>query len=180
MITLHIEAMEFYNDESNEFETYDSAIVKFEYSLAAVAEWEAKWTIPFLNTELAINDPKFIDFCLCMTLDKSLKPEQITPSIALGLSDYIKEPQTATTFSDRLQDSDTKSGKVYSSEEIYALMFMNSVPIELENVNLNRLLVILKIISIYSNPPKKMSKQEVLNENRSLNEKRKKELNTRG
>ena len=72
MIVLYIEPMEFYNEDTNEFESYDDLTVKFEYSLASVAEWEAKWAIPYLNTELAITDPKFIDFCLCMALDKTL------------------------------------------------------------------------------------------------------------
>lgn len=180
MIVLYIEPMEFYNEDTNEFESYDDLTVKFEYSLASVAEWEAKWAIPYLNTELAITDPKFIDFCLCMALDKTLKPEQITTTTALTLYEYTRNTQTATTFRESLQNSEAKSGKVYSSEEIYALMFMNSVPIELENINLNRLLVILKIISIYANPPKKMSRQEVLSQNRSLNEQRKKQYNTRG
>lgn len=181
MITIKFEEQEFYNEETTEFVQSSPRTVDFEYSLSAVAKWEAKWKKPFLNSEINVDDPCTIDFFIKMSKDPTLMEEELTEDVKNSLINYINDPQTATTFNTHSIASTNASSKAYSSEEIYAIMFLNGVPIELENINLNRLLVILKIISIYNDPDrKKMSKNEVLSQNRKLNEERKKQYNTRG
>ena len=59
-------------------------------------------------------------------------------------------------------------------------MFMNQIPIEFENRNLNRLLVVLRVISNYNQPKEKMSHDDVINQNRQLNEERKRKYGTKG
>ena len=104
--------------------------------------------------------------------------DYLNKSVCETLSAYIEDPQTATVFTS--QNGNKNSTKVYTSEQLYAMMCLNRIPIEFEDRNLNRLFVMLRVISIYSEPPKKMSKQEVLRQNVSLNEQRKKQYNTRG
>lgn len=181
MITIEFKPQELYNEETSEFITTSKKEVTFEYSLASVAKWESKWKRPFLNSELRTDDLSTLDFFTMMAIDEELMLEELTDDICSKLINYINDPQTATTFSMHSINSESSSAKVYTSEEIYAIMFLNGVPIELENINLRRLLVILKIISIYNNPDqKKMSKQEIISQNRKLNEERKKQYNTRG
>lgn len=180
MITLTLDKQETYNDETNEFQIFLARTVDFEYSLAAVAKWEARWQIPFLTARMTGSDHRLINFYICMSSDPTLEEIYITESVANALSVYIKDPQTATTFNIQNGNTSTENGKVNTAEELYALMAMNGIPLAFEDRNLNRLLVILKIISVYNNPPKKMSKQEVLQQNAKLNAQRKKEYNTRG
>ena len=71
-------------------------------------------------------------------------------------------------------------GKIYTAEEIYGLMFMSQIPLEIENRNLNRLLIVLRVISDYNQPKKKMDTHDIYQQNRKLNEERKKQLGTKG
>lgn len=177
MITIHIDEIEYFDGE---FHTFPEKTVNFEYSLSAIARWEAKWKIPFLSSQLPDNDIRTFDFYRCMATDHDLSIEYITEEVAVKLKTYVDTPQTATTFN--VQNGDTPRGKskVYTAEEVYALMFMNGVPLEFEDRNLNMLFVVLKIISVYSNPPKKMSQEEIKKQNTELNALRKKQYNTRG
>lgn len=179
MITIEIDGIEYYDDTLNQFRSFPAKTVTFEYSLFVIAKWESKWKIPFLTAKFKGADPRLIDFYLIMSKDRSLTPEYINENVANTLSKYINDSQTATTFTAQ-NDNNSRSTKVYTSEEIYALMFMNHVPLEFEHRNLNRLLAVLRIISIYTNPPKKMTRQEVMSQNAQLNAQRKKEYNTRG
>lgn len=180
MITIKIDELEFYDDKTNTFIHYPARSVDFEYSLKAVALWEGKWKEPFLSIEFREDDIRLPDFYRCMATDPTLPLEYITDKVSLELANYIGDSQTATTFSSQNESKPQGRGKQYTSEEIYALMFMNSVPLEMENRNLHRLLVVLRVISVYTNPPKKMSQQEIFRQNQRLNEERKKKYNTKG
>lgn len=107
----------------------------------------------------------------------------LTAKVMEELSNYIGSTQTATTFSkpNTNQNENTfNTGKIYTAEEIYGLMFMNQIPIEFEDRNLNRLLVVLRVISNYNQPKEKMSQDDVINQNRKLNEERKRKYGTKG
>ena len=179
MITIRFDPMEYYNEDTNMFEYTGLRLVDFEYSLIAIARWEAKWKTPFLSSKFSPTDIRLLDFYLCMSLDNTLTMDYLTQPACAILSKYIEDPQTATSFSSQ-NESNSRAQKVYTSEQIYALMCMNHVPIEFEERNLSRLFVMLRVISVYSEPPKKMSKQDILRQNSSINEQRKKQYNTRG
>lgn len=178
MITIQFDPMEYFDEDTNEFKYTQARKVEFEYSLSALAEWESKWKIPFLSSKFSGTDVRLLDFYLCMSKDKDLTMDYLNKSVCETLSAYIEDPQTATVFTS--QNGNKNSTKVYTSEQLYAMMCLNRIPIEFEDRNLNRLIVMLRVISIYSEPPKKMNKQDVLRQNASLNEQRKKQYNTRG
>lgn len=143
-------------------------------------DWEAKWRKPFLKGEYDMYELR--DFFHMMAKDP-VDIKFLTSKVMEELSNYIGSTQTATTFSkpDSNQNGNTfNKGKIYTAEEIYGLMFMNQVPIEFENRNLNRLLVVLRVISNYNQPKKKMSQDDVINQNRKLNEERKRKYGTKG
>jgi hypothetical protein len=51
---------------------------------------------------------------------------------------------------------------------------------EFENRNLNRLMTILRIISLKNEPPKKMNRQDIMRQNAELNRQRREQLKTKG
>lgn len=177
MITIELEDIEYYDDSNNEFIYDRGGTVRFEYSLKVVYDWEDKYRKPFLKGEFELEE--LDDFYMMMALDP-IEERFMTDEVKNKLADYVKDPGTATTFSAGQNSNNSSSGKVYTAEEIYALMFSAGVDISFENRNLNRLLVTLRIIATFNNPPKKMDRQEVLKQNSNLNRQRKAQMNTRG
>lgn len=181
MLTIDLGTIEYYDGNTNQF-VYDSGgIVRFEYSLKVIYDWESKWRKPFLKREFT--DKEMVDFYMMMALDP-IKEEFITVDVMKVLSEYIGDSNTATTFSSAQEGQNgndiTSKGKVYTAEELYALMFSANIPIEFETRNLNRLLIILKITASHNSPPKNMSKQDILKQNSSINAQRKALLKTKG
>ncbi|MCU7525655.1 MAG: hypothetical protein HF308_14350 [Ignavibacteria bacterium] len=181
LITINLGTLEYFDESTNQFITEDGGIVRFEYTLKTVYDWEFKWRKPFLKGELT--EEESIDFYKMMALDP-VNEGFLTGETAKLLADYIKDSSTATVFSAGPEGQNgyqgPSKGKIYTSEEIYALMFSAGVPLEFENRNLNRLMVILRIISTYNNPPKQMSQQDILRQNASINAQRRAMLNTKG
>jgi hypothetical protein len=176
--------MELYDGINNEFIHYEVGVVRFEYSLKALYEWEAKWKKPFLtaNSNGELSNEELLDFYKMMALDP-IEEESFTDDVMVSLSEYIGDSTTATTFHsfDKGQNGNNNTrGKVYTAEELYAMMIMANVPLEFENRNLNRLLVILRVISSYNNPPKKMTQQDIMQQNKEINAKRKAQFKTKG
>lgn len=178
MITIDLGTIEEYDSDTNTFETYKGGVVRFEYSLKAIYDWESRWRKSFLKGDLT--EQEIIDFYMTMALDP-IEKMFVTAEVANVLSEYIRDSNTATTFSSHDSGNiKTNKGKIYTSEELYAMMFSSGIDLEFENRNLNRLLVILRIISSYNEPPKKMPKDEIVKQNKSLNEQRKAQMKSKG
>lgn len=179
MLTIDLGRLEYYDSKENQFVYEDGGVVRFEYSLKVLYGWEGVWKKAFLNDKVDLNKEEIIDFYLRMALDP-FDPKFLTKEVMSKLSQYIADGSTATQFTATEGPKGRKIGKTYTAEEIYALMFTARIPLEFEIRNLNRLLVILKVISINNSPPKKMSKAEVMNQNAKLNAERKAKYNTKG
>lgn len=178
MISIDLGVIEHYDDTQNMFIYETGGVVRFEYSLKALYDWEFKWRKPFLKGN--ITQEELIDFYITMALDP-IDAKFINNDVSNILAKYISDSNTATTFtSDNNETGGFNNNKRYTSEELYALMILENVPIEFENRNLNRLLTILRVISTYKAPPKKMSKQDIYKQNAELNRKRKEEMKTKG
>lgn len=176
MITIDLGTIESYDSNANQFVYDEGGVVRFEYSLRAVYDWESKWRKPFLKGNLT--EQESIDFYMTMALDP-VKAEFMTPVVIDALSKYVSDSNTATTFSS-IQEGGSGKSKPYTAEELYALMIMENIPLDFENRNLNRLLTILRIISSYKSPPKKMSKQDIYKQNAELNRQRREQMKTKG
>lgn len=181
VITIDLGTIEYYDDYSNQFVYEEGGVVRFEHTLKMIYDWEAKWLKPFLKGGLTHEE--LIDYYMMMALDP-IDEKFLTEDVMVTLAKYIEDSHTATTFSttpDGQNDNTvTNKAKNYTAEELYALMFTAGIPIEFENRNLNRLLTVLKIVSSYNTPPKKMSKQDIYKQNASLNEQRKAMMNSKG
>jgi hypothetical protein len=181
LITIELGSLEYYDSDNNQFIYDEGGTVRFEYSLKVIYDWEAKWLKPFLKGGLT--DEEQLDFYMMMALDP-IDERFIRGEVIDKLVKYIEESHTATTFSsaDEGQNGNNSlnKAKAYTAEELYALMFQAQIPIDFETRNLNRLLVVLKIISLQNSPPKKMSKDDIYRKNRELNEQRRKMYNSKG
>ena len=179
MLKITIPEMEFYDEDNNEFITFNEQVLQLEHSLVSISKWESKWHIPFLDGKDKTLE-QIIDYVRCMTITQNVKPEvynRLTEDNLKAINDYIENPMTATTFSDINQ---RPSREIITSEIIYYWMVSFNIPFECQKWHLNKLLTLIKVCNIKNSPPKKMSRQEILSRNRALNEARKKNLNTRG
>ena len=98
--------------------------------------------------------------------------------LSLNITDYINDPMTATTFSDR---NNRPSREIITAEIIYFWMINLQIPFECQKWHLNRLLTLVKVVSLKSNPnKKKLSKAELLRRNYKINAERRAQLNSTG
>lgn len=181
MLTINLGTLEYFDPETSQFEYEEGGVVRFEYSLKTLYDWEGRWKKAFLDNKVKLTSEEIIDFYRRMALDP-FDTRFLTKEVMTKLSQYIADSNTATKFRTPVgtTGSAKRSGKIYTAEEIYALMFNAGIPMEFEHRNLNRLLVILKVISINNSPPKKMSKADVLKQNAKINAERKAKYNTKG
>lgn len=179
MLKIIIPSMEFYDEVKGEFIYFDEQSLELEHSLESISKWESKWNKPFLSsTDKTVDE--IIDYVRCMTLTENVvneSYERLTEKNIKDINSYIDAPMTATTFNDS-----NKSGgrEIITSEIIYYWMISFNIPFECQYWHLNRLLALIKVCNIKNNPPKKMSKDEVIRRNKMLNAQRKKQFNTNG
>ena len=180
MLKITIPAIELYDEVKQEFISTKEQTLMLEHSLVSLSKWEAKWHKPFLSTQDRSVE-ETIDYIKCMTITQNVDPDiynYITNANMIEVNEYIANPMTATTFSDR--DKGKPSREIITSELIYYWMIALNIPSEYQKWHLNRLLTLIRVCNIKNQPTKSMSQNEVMSRNRALNEARKKQLNTRG
>lgn len=179
MLTITIPSYELFNDVTQEFISEDERVIQLEHSLLSISEWESRWNKPFLsNMEKTSNE--ILDYVRCMTLTEGV-PETaylyIDNEQYKLINDYIAAPMTATTIS---EPPGKVSREIMTSELLYYYMIAANIPFECERWHLNRLLTLIRICSIKSQPEKKRPINEVMKSNAALNAARKKQFNTKG
>lgn len=180
MLELKLPDVELFNEETEEFVYVKGRTITLEHSLVSLSKWEAKWQKPFLRKE-GLTPEETLDYIRCMTIEKNVDPMlyKTMPADALKkVKDYIDSPMTATWFSDDKKGSPSR--ETITSELVYYWMITSNIPFECQKWHLNRLLTLIKICSIKNQPPKKMSKKDIMSRNRALNEARRRQLNTTG
>lgn len=181
MLEITIPAVEAYDEAKNEFITViNEQTLRLEHSLVSLSKWESKWRKPFLSQQQRTIE-ETIDYVRCMTITQNVDPivfNYLNNSHIKQINDYIENPMTATTFSK--EQGGKSSREQVTSELIYYWMITLNIPVEFQKWHLNRLLTLIKVCSIKNQPPKKMSRNEILSRNAALNAQRKQQLNTKG
>ena len=181
MLEITIPAVEAYDEINNEFVTViNEQTLRLEHSLVSLSKWESKWRKPFL-TQTPKTLEETIDYVKCMTITQNVDPmvfNYLNTSHINQINEYIENPMTATTFSK--EQGGKANREQITSELIYYWMISLNIPVEFQKWHLNRLLTLIKVCSIKNQPPKKMSRNEILSRNAALNAQRRQQLNTKG
>lgn len=179
MLSITIPSFELYDEKTNRIETIKGRDLQLEHSLVSISKWESKWKKPFLGTQQKTRE-ETIDYIRCMTLTQNVEPkvyQGLTYDNIKAVNLYIEDAMTATTFKNKTGRS---SNSVITSEIIYYWMISLEIPMECQKWHLNRLLTLIRVCDEKSQPGKKMSKHDVMNQYRSLNSARRSRYGTRG
>lgn len=182
MLKIHIPETEAYSDRYEKFINVKATDIVLEHSLISISKWEAKYHKPFIDNNVEKTNDELVDYIRFMSLSSNVDPNafKVIPQEEMDrIIEYIKDPQSATTFSD--EKNGRASREIITSELIYYWMVALQIPFECQKWHINRLLTLVKICNIKNNPDKhKMSKSDIYAQNRMLNAKRRAKLHSRG
>lgn len=179
MLKITIPGKEMFNEKTQEFFETKSYTIQLEHSLVSVSKWESKWNKPFLGKQDKTVE-ETIDYIRCMTITQNIDPiiyNGLTDKNIRDINKYIDAPMTATTFSN---GKGKLNNDIITSELIYYWMTSLSIPMECQKWHLNRLITLIRVCNAKNEPPKKMSKRELMQRNASLNAARRAQFNTTG
>jgi len=169
MLTITIPASGDKWDEKNQVfvEGTKETTLYLEHSLISISKWEEIYEKAYLGdgSEKYDKTPEeFFTYIKCMTIGKSRVPDEVYDNLTQEnlkeISDYIGSSKTATTIT-YLKTDEGEKKEVITSELIYAWMSMLGIPYTCEKWFLNRLMALIELTSMKSNPnPKKMSAKE--------------------
>lgn len=183
MLYITIPEKEFYDEDNNLFILRPSKVLQLEHSLVSLSKWESLWHKPFISKEDKTTR-ETLDYIRCMTITQNVDHDiystsRISSDLFKLISDYISDPMTATTFSKDVANK-TINREVITAEIIYYWMVELNIPFECEKWHLNRLITLINVCNIKRQPAKKMPKKELYSRQRTLNEIRRQQLNSRG
>jgi hypothetical protein len=179
MLKVTIPAIELYDEINEEFISFKEQHLQLEHSLVSLSKWESKWHKPFFSKEDKTTE-ETLDYIRCMTITQNVDEnvyKGIPNYIIDKVTDYIKDPMTATKF---YNETKTTNRETITAELIYYWMTALNIPFECQKWHLERLLTLINVCNIKNSPPKKMSQSEILQRNAALNAERRKQLNTKG
>ena len=178
MLEIVVPGHEFFDEDKNEFVTTKSTKLVLEHSLISLSKWESKWEKPFLSSNKTV--PETIDYIRCMTLTQNVDPliyNSLSDENVRAVVAYIELPMTATKVKSQKR---ARNNEIVTAELIYYWMIALNIPFECQKWHLNKLLTLIEVCSIKSQPQKKMSKSDILRSNRELNAARKAKYKTKG
>lgn len=179
MLTIILDGIESFDDETEVFTIEGGIPLQFEHSLASLSKWESQFEKPFLSgkektTEEAL---AYIEAMLVTQNPPGDFLHRLSTENFSELSAYMDSKQTATWFNDRPAKP---SREVITAELIYYWMISFQIPFECQYWHLNRLFTLLRVCELKSAKPKNMSRREIAERNRALNAQRKAQLGTTG
>lgn len=180
MLKLYVPDREFYDEKANRFFTTKATVLQLEHSLLSLSKWESDWCKPFLDKKEKTPE-EMLDYVRCMTINKEVNPNvyyALNTDEIKAIFQYVERPMTATWFSDDKRGR--MSREIITSEIIYYWMIALKIPFECQKWHLNRLLTLIKVCSIKEQPPKKMGKKAIYQQNRAINAAHRRAHNSKG
>lgn len=156
--------------------------LQLEHSLLSISKWEAIYHKPFLSTEKDFGMIK--DYVKCMTINNVPDDiyDHLTPDLLDEVTDYINDKHTATWFSDGqpAHKNGRMNGEIITAEIVYYWMAEMNIPVEFQKWHLNRLLTLIRVISVKNDPKGGKGKKMTAQERAALNRARKQKYGIRG
>ena len=180
MLQITVPGIELWDEENQEFIVTKTQTLQLEHSLVSLSKWESKWCKPFLSKDAKTHE-ETIDYIRCMTITQNVNPDTyrfIPEELIQQINGYIDSPMTATWFSE--EKGGKSNREQITSELIYYWMISLNIPFECQKWHLNRLLTLVRVCNVKNQPPKKMSRRDVMSRNAALNAARRQQLNTKG
>ena len=189
MLELKIMPKEGWDSVKNEFVTTKQMTICLEHSLVSISKWESKYKKPFLSTDK--NEIEIRDYIKMMTITQNVDPNiygLLGEEEFSKINEYIADPMTATWFNEKNPGavaSSRPNKQIITSELIYYWMKSYQIPFECQKWHLNRLLTLIRICNVEESKANgknggKMSKRDILSQNRALNAARRERLGTKG
>ena len=180
MLSIHIPATEQWDETKQEFVSTKEITLQLEHSLVSLQKWESKWHKAFLSKKEKTAE-ETIDYIKCMTITQNVSDDVyscLTQDNINEINAYIENPMTATYFSE--QENNKSNRETVTAELIYYWMITLQIPIECKKWHLNQLLTLIRVCNIKNQPPKKMSRRDIMSRNAALNAARRKQMNSKG
>lgn len=180
MLPIHIPATEQWDETKQEFVSTKEITLQLEHSLVSLQKWESKWHKAFLSKKEKTAE-ETIDYIKCMTITQNVSDDVyscLTQENINEINAYIENPMTATYFSE--QENNKSNRETVTAELIYYWMITLQIPIECKKWHLNQLLTLIRVCNIKNQPPKKMSRRDIMSRNAALNAARRKQMNSKG
>lgn len=157
MLKIVVPASEWFDEKNNEFITVKQQNILLEHSLVSISRWESKWHKPFLDKKQKTTEEN-MDYFRCMTISKGVDDniyKMLPKNVVHEIYQYINDPMTGRKFR---EIKETPRKEIVTSELIYFWMISLGIPFECEKWHFNRLMALIRVCSMKSQGPKKMSK----------------------
>ena len=155
--------------------------LEFEHSLLTVSKWESIHQKAFYGREEKTKEESesYIK-CMVQTKDYPLNfLKRLSKSDYDKIAEYINSKQSATTFGPEPEKRGTS--ELMTSELVYYWMVQFRIPFDpCERWHFNRLMTLIKIAGIKQSKPKKMSRQQLAEQYRTLNQQRREQTGSAG
>lgn len=175
-LTIHIpERKDFWNPIINKFEPdAPEETLVLEHSLISVSKWEAKWKVSWFKGMDNKTSDQLYSYIQCMVVkgnsDMSVI-KRITKDIYNQIMDYVEDSMTATVVQNEKKPGG--NDQFITSELIYAWMVEYRIPPQYEKWHLARLITLINVLNERQKKPKKLTRQEQVAKQRSINERNK-------
>lgn len=180
MLRLIVPGDEYFNEETEEFETVGDVELLLEHSLISLSKWESKHLKPFLakNDKTSEEILSYVEAMIVSPSYPSNVFSRFSQENLHSINDYIDSKYSATSFGHLPEHRG--SGETITSELIYYWMVALNIPFEVEYWHLNRLFALIRICNVKNSKSKKMPRHEIAARNRELNAQRRAQLGTSG
>jgi len=182
MLIITVQGLEMWDEVKERFSNEESFQINLEHSLISLSKWESKFEKAFLS-DSEKSQEEMLWYIYFMVIPPEVSFEKLSRLSAENLqtiNEYIDSKQTATTF----REETKKKGRQekITAELIYYWMLSFNIPHEFANWHLNRLFALIRIFGVKQSKTtgKKVSRQELAENNRRLNEERRAKLGTSG